>query len=85
VATLELEETGSAMLTCHTDHEGNINGPWLERNISRRGRQWRHHGRRGTQTGSWEIRTGSGNVHVRLPGNSAFEADLSTSSGHARY
>ena len=35
----------------------------------------------GTQTGSWEIHTGSGNVHVRLPGNAAFDADISTSSG----
>ena len=36
----------------------------------------------GTQTGAWEIRTGSGNVHVRLPANAAFDANLSTSSGH---
>lgn len=35
----------------------------------------------GTQSGTWEIRTGSGNVQVRLPGNSAFDADISTSSG----
>lgn len=35
----------------------------------------------GTQSGAWEIRTGSGNVQVRLPGNSAFDADISTSSG----
>ena len=35
----------------------------------------------GTQTGTWEIRTGSGNVHVRLPANAAFDADISTSSG----
>lgn len=35
----------------------------------------------GTQSGPWEIRTGSGNVHVRLPGSSAFDADISTSSG----
>ena len=35
----------------------------------------------GTQSGPWEIRTGSGNVHVRLPGNAAFDADISTSSG----
>ncbi len=35
----------------------------------------------GTQTGSWEIHTGSGNVHVGLPGNAAFDADISTSSG----
>lgn len=35
----------------------------------------------GTQTGEWSIRTGSGNVHVRLPANSAFDANISTSSG----
>ncbi|HLW85534.1 MAG TPA: DUF4097 family beta strand repeat-containing protein, partial [Candidatus Sulfotelmatobacter sp.] len=35
----------------------------------------------GTQSGNWEIRTGSGNVRVRLPGNAAFDADISTSSG----
>ena len=35
----------------------------------------------GKQTGAWEIRTGSGNVTVRLPGNSAFDADITTSSG----
>jgi hypothetical protein len=35
----------------------------------------------GTQSGTWEIRTGSGNVNVRLPGNAAFDADISTSSG----
>jgi Toastrack DUF4097 len=35
----------------------------------------------GTQSGAWEIRTGSGNVHVRLPGNSAFDAEITTSSG----
>jgi DUF4097 and DUF4098 domain-containing protein YvlB len=35
----------------------------------------------GDMTGPWEIRTGSGNAHVRLPSNAAFEANLSTSSG----
>src|SRR6267154_2680230 len=35
----------------------------------------------GTQTGTWTVRTGSGNVHVRLPANAAFDADISTSSG----
>jgi DUF4097 and DUF4098 domain-containing protein YvlB len=35
----------------------------------------------GMQTNPWEIRTGSGNVRVRLPGNAAFDADISTSSG----
>src|SRR5229473_3300840 len=32
-------------------------------------------------TGNIDLHTGSGNVHVRLPGNSAFDADISTSSG----
>lgn len=35
----------------------------------------------GTQSGTWEVRTGSGNVHVRLPANAAFDADISSSSG----
>ena len=35
----------------------------------------------GTQSGSWQIRTGSGNVNVRLPANSAFDAEITTSSG----
>src|SRR5579872_4357039 len=35
----------------------------------------------GTQTGEWQIRTGSGNVHVHLPADSSFDADISTSSG----
>ena len=35
----------------------------------------------GTQSGNWEVRTGSGDVTLRLPGNAAFDADISTSSG----
>jgi DUF4097 and DUF4098 domain-containing protein YvlB len=35
----------------------------------------------GMQTGPWDIRTGSGNVHVRLPSDAAFDANISTSSG----
>jgi len=35
----------------------------------------------GTQSATWEIHTGSGNVRVRLPQNSAFDADITTSSG----
>ena len=31
--------------------------------------------------GTWEIRTGSGNVHIRLPADAAFDANLSTGSG----
>src|ERR1035441_7399927 len=58
-------------------------------NITARGVQGEFHGEtgsgdvtaEGTQTGSWEIHTGSGNVHVRLPANAAFDADISTSSG----
>ena len=32
-------------------------------------------------TDAWELHTGSGNVHVRLPANAAFDADISSSSG----
>ena len=35
----------------------------------------------GKQSGTWDARTGSGNVRLRLPANSAFDADISTSSG----
>lgn len=76
---IEIEETGSGDIDLHTGSG----------NVIARGIQGGFHGEtgsgdvtaEGTQTGSWEIRTGSGNVHVRLPGNAAFEADISTSSG----
>jgi DUF4097 and DUF4098 domain-containing protein YvlB len=35
----------------------------------------------GKQTGPWDVHTGSGNVHVRVPADSAFDADIATSSG----
>jgi DUF4097 and DUF4098 domain-containing protein YvlB len=35
----------------------------------------------GTQTGTWELRTGSGNVDLRLPADAAFDLEASTSSG----
>ena len=76
---VEIEETGSGDIDLHTGSG----------NITARGIQGGFHGEtgsgdvtaEGTQTGSWEIHTGSGNVHVRLPGNAAFDADISTSSG----
>ena len=76
---IEIEETGQGDMDLRTG-SGNING---------RGIQGGFRGEtgsgdvtaEGTQTGPWEIRTGSGNVRVRLPGNAAFDADISTSSG----
>jgi hypothetical protein len=76
---IEIEETGSGDLDLHTGSG----------NITARGIQGGLHAEagsgditaEGTQSGTWEIRSGSGNVHVRLPGNSAFDADISTSSG----
>src|SRR2546426_674500 len=35
----------------------------------------------GMEAGAWEVRTGSGNVGLRLPSQAAFDLDLSTSSG----
>jgi hypothetical protein len=76
---VEIEELASGNIDLHTGSG----------NITARGVQGEFRGEtgsgdvtaEGTQTGSWEIHTGSGNVHVRLPGNAAFDADISTSSG----
>lgn len=76
---IEIDESGQGEVDLHTG-SGNINV---------RGIQGAFHGEAGSgditaegkQAGPWEIRTGSGNVRVRLPGDSAFDADLSTSSG----
>ena len=76
---IEVEESGSGDIDLHTG-SGNINV---------RGIQGGFRGEagsgditaEGTQSGRWEIRTGSGNVHIGLPGNAAFDADISTSSG----
>jgi len=76
---VELEETGQGDVDLHTGSG----------NIEARGVQGGFHGEtgsgdvtvEGTQTATWEVHTGSGNVHVRLPGNAAFDADISTSSG----
>ncbi|MGH9496495.1 MAG: DUF4097 family beta strand repeat-containing protein [Candidatus Sulfotelmatobacter sp.] len=76
---VEIEETGSGDVELHTGSG----------NITTRGVQGGFRGdtgsgditAEGTQTGSWELHTGSGNVRVHLPGNAAFDADISTSSG----
>jgi len=76
---IEVEEMGQGNIDLHTGSG----------NITVRGIQGEFHGEagsgditaEGTQSGTWEIRSGSGNVHVRLPGNAAFDADISTSSG----
>lgn len=76
---IEIEETASGNIDLHTGSG----------NITVRGIQGGFRGEagsgditaEGTQSAPWEIRTGSGNVHVRLPSNSAFDADISTSSG----
>ncbi len=76
---IEIEETAKGDVDLHTGSG----------NLTARGVQGSFRGEtgsgdvtaEGSQTGDWEIRTGSGNVRVRLPGNAAFEADISTSSG----
>ena len=76
---IQIDETGSGDIELHTG-SGNI----TVRGIQGGFRADAGSGditAEGTQTGSWEIRTGSGNVHVRLPGNSAFDAEITTSSG----
>ncbi len=81
--------TGSGDVEIEEAASGNIDLRTGSGNITARGVQGEFRGEtgsgdvtaEGTQTGSWEIHTGSGNVHVRLPGNAAFDADISTSSG----
>ena len=76
---IQIDETGSGDIDLHTGSG----------NITVRGVQGGLHAdagsgditAEGTQSSSWQIRTGSGNVHVRLPGNSAFDAEITTSSG----
>lgn len=76
---VEIEETSSGDIDFHTGSG----------NISARGIQGAFRGETGSgeitaegkQSGNWEARTGSGNVRLRLPANSAFDADISTSSG----
>lgn len=81
--------TGSGDVEIEEASAGNIDLRTGSGNITARGVQGEFRGEtgsgdvtaEGSQTGSWEIHTGSGNVHVRLPGNAAFDADISTSSG----
>ena len=81
--------TGSGDVEIEEAAAGDIELRTGSGNITARGVKGGFHGEtgsgdvtaEGTQSGSWEIHTGSGNVHVRLPSNSAFDADISTSSG----
>jgi hypothetical protein len=76
---LEIEERGAGDIDLHTG-SGNVTVRGVEGGL----RADAGSGdiiAEGKQTGAWEIRTGSGNVRVRLPGNSAFDADIHTSSG----
>lgn len=76
---IQVDETGSGDIDLHTG-SGNI----TVRGIQGGFRADAGSGditAEGTQTSSWQIRTGSGNVRVRLPGNSAFDAEITTSSG----
>jgi hypothetical protein len=81
--------TGSGEVEIEEVAGGDINLRTGSGNISARGIQGGFQGEtgsgdvtaEGTPGGAWDIRTGSGNVRVRLPGNAAFDADISTSSG----
>jgi hypothetical protein len=82
-------ETGSGDVEIEETSSGDVDFRTGSGNINVRGIQGGFRGEAGSgdiaaegkQSGPWEIRTGSGNVNVRLPGNSAFDADISTSSG----
>jgi len=76
---VEIEETGQGDIDLHTG-----SGSITARGIHGGFRGETGSGEvtaEGTQSGPWDVRTGSGNVRLRLPSNSAYEADISTSSG----
>jgi hypothetical protein len=76
---IELEEVGSGNVDLHTG-SGNITARGIQGEFRAEAGSGDITGE-GRQTGAWEIRTGSGNVDVRFPGDGAFDANLSTSSG----
>lgn len=76
---IQIDETGSGDIELHTG-SGNITVKGIQGGL-RADAGSGDITAEGTQSGTWEIRTGSGNVHVRLPGNAAFDADITTSSG----
>jgi DUF4097 and DUF4098 domain-containing protein YvlB len=76
---IQVDETGSGDIEVHTG-SGNITVKGIQGGF-RADAGSGDITAEGTQGGPWEIRTGSGNVHVRLPGNPAFDAELTSSSG----
>jgi len=76
---VEIEETGSGDIDLRTG-SGNVTVKGIQGGLHAEAGSGDITAE-GTQSSSWEIRTGSGNVHVRLPGNAAFDADISSSSG----
>jgi DUF4097 and DUF4098 domain-containing protein YvlB len=76
---MQIDETGAGDIELHTG-SGNITVKGIQGGL-RADAGSGDITAEGTQSGPWEIRTGSGNVHVRLPGNAAFDAEITTSSG----
>jgi hypothetical protein len=76
---IEIEEAGSGDVDLHTG-SGNINVRGMQGGFRAEAGSGDITAE-GSLGGPWEVRTGSGNVRVRLPGNAAFDADISTSSG----
>ena len=77
---IQLEETGAGDMQVHTG-SGNIDIRGLNGGL-RADAGSGDITAEGVQKSEWEIHTGSGNVRLRLPGESAFDVDLTTSSGN---
>jgi hypothetical protein len=76
---IEIEETGAGDIDLHTG-SGNITARGVDGHLRLEAGSGDITAD-GKQAGDWSIHTGSGNIHVRLPGDAAFDADVSTSSG----
>jgi Putative adhesin len=76
---IEVEETGAGDLDIHTG-SGNISVSGINGGFRAEAGSGDIHGQ-GVPKNLWSIRTGSGNVTLRVPGEAAFDVDISTSSG----
>jgi len=82
-------ETGSGDIDCEQNGAGDVEVHTGSGNIEIHTMQGALHAEAGSgdlsidgkQAGPWEVRTGSGNVELRLPSDSAFDLDATTSSG----
>jgi hypothetical protein len=76
---IEIEETGAGDMEIRTG-SGNINVSGINGGFHAEAGSGDIHGK-GSPKNMWTVRTGSGNVTLNVPSGSAFDVDISSSSG----